>query len=125
MEKLLEAFSRQYGRLPYREIGEIILCINVSRYLPKEKDETNLHEDALGESTKARKEQKRKQIKASRRLVLAEYLKGKKRKLAHEYVIFYRRGNYLIEGKTSPINRSLILLIFLIPHKLEIESLSF
>ena len=25
---------------------------------------------------------------------------------AHEYVIFYRRGNYLIEGETSPINRS-------------------
>ena len=37
---------------------------------------------------------------------------------------FYRRGNYLVEGETSPINRSLILLIFLIPHKLEIERLS-
>ena len=55
---------------------------------------------------------------------LAEYVIEEKRKLAHEYVIFYRRGNYLIEGKTSPINRSLILLIFLIPHKLEIERLS-
>ena len=55
---------------------------------------------------------------------LAEYVLEEKRKLAHEYVIFYRRGNYLIEGETSPINRSLILLIFLIPHKLEIESFS-
>ena len=55
---------------------------------------------------------------------LAEYVIEEKRKVAHEYVIFYRRGNYLIEGKTSPINRSLSLLIFLIPHKLEIERLS-
>ena len=38
-----------------------------------------------------------------------------KRKLAHEYVIFYRRGNYLIEGKSSPINRGLILHISFIP----------
>ena len=60
-------------------------------------------------------EQNRKQIKASRSLVLAEYLKGKKRKLAHEYVIFYRRGNYLIEGETSPINRSLISSQFIHP----------
>ena len=55
MEKLLEAFSGQYGRLPYREIGEIILCINVSRYLPKEKEETNLHMGCIGESAKLRK----------------------------------------------------------------------
>ena len=70
------------------------------------------------------KRQKRKQIKASRSLDLAVCLYEEKRKLAHEYVIFYRRGNYLIEGKGSPINRSLILLISIIPHKLEIESLS-
>ena len=34
--------------------------------------------------------------------------RGKEEYFAHEYVIFYRRGNYLIEGETSPINRSLI-----------------
>jgi hypothetical protein len=80
--------------------------------LPKEKEETNFLYEKIRESAmlreKARLEQNRKQIKASRSLVLAECLKGKKRKLAHEYVIFYRRGNYLIEGETSPINRSLI-----------------
>ena len=70
------------------------------------------------------KRQKTKQIKACRNLALAVCLIKEKGKLAHEYVISYRRGNYLIEGKTSPINRSLILLIFLIPHKLEIESFS-
>ena len=41
VKKILEAFSRSHGRLPYREKGEIILCINVFRYLPKEKEETN------------------------------------------------------------------------------------
>ena len=64
---------------------------------------------------KASHEQNRKQIKASRSPSLAEYLKGKKEEIAHEYVIFYRRGNYLIEGETSPINRSLISSHFIHP----------
>ena len=40
---------------------------------------------------------------------------GNKGYFAHEYVIFYRRGNYLIEGETSPINRSLISSQFIHP----------
>ena len=30
---------------------------------------------------------------------------------AQEYAIFYRRGNYLVEGNSSPINRALILIV--------------
>ena len=54
-------------------------------------------------------EQNRKKIQGLMKPTLAEYVIEEKRKLAHEYVIFYRRGKYLIEGETSPINRSLIL----------------
>ena len=95
------------------------MCINVFRYLPKEKRGNKFAYACIRESAmlreKASLEQNRKQIKASRSLVLAECLKEKKRKLAHEYVIFYRRGNYLIEGETSPINRSLISSHFIHP----------
>ena len=35
--------------------------------------------------------------------------RGKEGYFAHEYVIFYRRGNYLVEGNPSPINIGLIL----------------
>ena len=61
------------------------------------------------------KEQKRKQIQGLMKPTLAECIIEEKRKLAHEYVIFYRRGNYLIEGETSPINRSLISSQFIHP----------
>jgi len=92
--------------------------------LPKEKEETNLHMGCIRESAKLRKrqgmEQNRKQIQGLMKPMLAELLKRKKGEIGS----FYRRGNYLVEGETSPINRSLILLIFLIPHKLEIERLS-
>jgi hypothetical protein len=40
--------------------------------------------------------------------------KGIRAIFAHEYVIFYRRENYLIEGKPSLINRALITLILFI-----------
>ena len=60
-------------------------------------------------------EQNRKQIQGLMKPTLAEYVIEEKRKLAHEYVIFYRRGNYLIEGETSPINRSLISSHFIHP----------
>ena len=84
------------------------MCINVSRYLPKEKEETNLHEDAIWNSAKRETrqgmEQNRKLFQDLMKSILAELLKEKKEEIGS----FYRRGNYLIEGETSPINRSLI-----------------
>ena len=47
--------------------------------------------------------------KPSRRMPWPCDISGKEAIFSHEYVIFYRRGNYLIEGETSPINRSIIL----------------
>ncbi|RYX77926.1 hypothetical protein EON69_01395 [bacterium] len=83
--------------------------------MPKEKEETNLHEDAIWNSAKRETrqgmEQNRKLFQDLMKSILAELLKEKKEEIGS----FYRRGNYLIEGETSPINRSLILLIFIHP----------
>ena len=49
MKKLLEAPSRVEMGAYYPRERENILCINVSRYLPKEKGETNfLQEESIG-----------------------------------------------------------------------------
>ena len=55
--------------------------------------------------------QNRKQILLLEAKAYTPKMRMGNKDLVHEYVIFYRRGNYLIEGETSPINRGLILLI--------------
>ena len=81
--------------------------------MPKEKEETNFLYKARGNSAKARERTKEE---INPRLLEALFGRvneeGKIANFAHEYVIFYRRGNYLIEGNPSPINRALILIIF-------------
>ena len=78
--------------------------------------------DSAKRETRQGKEQKRKQIQGLMKPMLAECLKRKNGKLAHEYVIFYRRGNYLIEGETSPINTSLIPHISFIPSSRDLKA---
>ena len=105
----------------YPRDRENILCINVSRYLPKEKEETNfpcMHKGTSAKRDKGKARNKKwNKSKPSRRLPWPCDSWGNNAIFAHEYVIFYRRRNYIIEGETSPINRSLI------PHISFIQSL--
>ena len=43
---------------------------------------------------------------------------------ANEYVILFRRGNYLIEGNPSPKNRGIILIVFSFHINYDLPSLS-
>ena len=126
MEKLLEAFSRWNRRPTYPREKREYFVHKYIKILAKRKRGNKFPQRSKREigqdSQRQGKKQKRKQIQGLMKPMLAEYLKRKKRKLDHEYVIFYRRGNYLIEGKASPINRSIIPHISFIPSSRDLRA---
>ena len=96
MKKHLEAPSRCPLAVQTREKERPILCIDVWRYLQKEKEETNFLYKARGIS--ANKSQGRSKIKEDTNPRLLEDKHwpcdiSEEGIFAHEYVMFYKRGN--------------------------------
>jgi len=129
VKKILEMPSRSTMWPPNIPIGrEIILCINVSRYLPKEKEETNfLYEESISSANTRERERQTKWGNKSKAYWSTCWTCKAREK---EEIRFPHKGLenkrklLLSKANPSPINRTLIPLILFIPHKLEIESFS-
>ena len=80
--------------------------------MPKEKEEINLLLEAMKWAANSGENKRGNKSKGLHDMPWTSKEKIGNSIFAHEYVIFYKRGNYLHEGKPSPINRGLILIVF-------------